>query len=113
MVNVHNSSVHVHLKFALLRTFSLKQCSGEGGKERRCSGEGGRPRAGHEGGEGGGGQAEAAEGAGEKGLGDAEGARHERRRGEPETLNFRFLQPLRLRSSVLEPDFHLQINVMK
>ena len=62
-----------------------------------------------EGGHGGGGHGEALEHAGQEGGRDAEGPRHEGRRGEPETFNFRFLQPLRLCSSVLEPDFHLQI----
>ena len=62
-----------------------------------------------EGGHGGGGHGEALEHAGEEGGRDAEGSRHEGRRGEPETFNFRFLQPFRLRSPVLEPDFHLQI----
>ena len=63
-----------------------------------------------QGGHGGGGHGEALQHAREQGGGDAEGARHQRRRCEPESFHFRLLEAFRFCSSVLEPDFHLEMS---
>ena len=61
-----------------------------------------------EGGEGDGKGGEVGEGPGQEGGGDPERPRQHRSRREAQPLKFRLLQTFRLRSSVLEPDFHLE-----
>ena len=61
-----------------------------------------------EGGEGDGEGGKVGEGAGEEGGRDPERPRQHRSCGEAQPLKFRLLEPFCFRSSVLEPDLHLQ-----
>ena len=66
-----------------------------------------------EGGEGDGEGGKVGEGAGEEGGRDPERPRQHRSCGEAQPLKFRLLEPFCFRSSVLEPDLHLQKNAVK